>query len=38
MMVNRDQDVDEVVHRVRQDDLAGENNLDDIFERIMEQN
>ena len=35
-MVNRDQNADEVVHRVRQDNM--ENNLTTMIERIMSQN
>ncbi|XP_050918463.1 uncharacterized protein LOC127135881 [Lathyrus oleraceus] len=37
MMVNRDQDVDEVIHRVRQENMM-ENNLTTMIERIMAQN
>ncbi|XP_050875075.1 uncharacterized protein LOC127078684 [Lathyrus oleraceus] len=37
MMVNRDQDADEVIHRVRQENMM-ENNLTTMIERIMAQN
>ncbi|XP_058763506.1 uncharacterized protein LOC131636945 [Vicia villosa] len=38
MMVNRNQDTDEVVHRVMQDNVLVENNLTTMIERIMAQN
>ncbi|XP_050908710.1 uncharacterized protein LOC127122414 [Lathyrus oleraceus] len=37
MMVNRDQDADEVIHRVRRENMM-ENNLTTMIERIMAQN
>ncbi|XP_058733295.1 uncharacterized protein LOC131604897 [Vicia villosa] len=37
-MVNRDQNADEVTHRVRQDNMVAENNLTTMIERIMAQN
>ncbi|XP_058733205.1 uncharacterized protein LOC131604806 [Vicia villosa] len=37
-MVNRDQNADEVIHRVRQDNMVAENNLTTMIERIMAQN
>ncbi|XP_050910059.1 uncharacterized protein LOC127123926 [Lathyrus oleraceus] len=37
MMVNRDQDADEVIHRVRQENMM-ENKLTTMIERIMAQN
>ncbi|XP_050908838.1 uncharacterized protein LOC127122568 [Lathyrus oleraceus] len=37
MMVNRDQDADKVIHRVRQENMM-ENNLTTMIERIMAQN
>ena len=36
-MVNRDQDADEVIHRVRQENMM-ENNLTTMIERIMAHN
>lgn len=38
LVVNRDQEVDQVVCQVRQENLLGENNLATIVERIMAQN
>ena len=38
MMVNRDQNADEIVHRIRNDNLVAENNLTTMIERIMAQN
>src|ERR1051325_914200 len=38
MMVNREQNTDEVVHRVRNDNLVVENNLTTMIERIMTHN
>src|ERR1044072_659250 len=38
MIVNRDQNADEVVHRTRNDNLVAENNLTTMIERIMAQN
>src|ERR1051325_1664726 len=38
MMVNREQNADEVVHRIRNDNLVEENNLTTMIERIMAQN
>lgn len=38
MIVNRNQDVDQVVHQVRQGNLLRENNLATIIERIMAYN
>ena len=35
MMVNRDQNADEVVHRNKNDNLVAENNLTTMIERIM---
>lgn len=37
-MVNQNQDADEVVHRLRQDNVMVENNLNTMTERIMPQN
>lgn len=37
-MVNRNQDVDQVVHQVRQGNMLGEDNLTTIVKRIMAQN
>ena len=37
-MVNRDQNAEEVIHRVRQDNILDENNLTTMIERIMAQN
>ncbi|XP_050897532.1 uncharacterized protein LOC127104388 [Lathyrus oleraceus] len=37
MMVNRDQDADEVIHRARQENMM-ENNITTMIERIMAQN
>ena len=37
-MVNREQNADEVVHRIRNDNLVVENNLTTMIERIMTQN
>ncbi|XP_058783668.1 uncharacterized protein LOC131658387 [Vicia villosa] len=37
-MVNRDQNADEVIHRVRQVNMVAENNLTTMIERIMAQN
>lgn len=38
MIVNRDQDAYEVVHRDKQDNMLEENNLTTMTERIMVQN
>ncbi|XP_058760172.1 uncharacterized protein LOC131633478 [Vicia villosa] len=38
MMVNKNQDADEVVHRLRQDNVMVENNLTTMIEKIMAQN
>ena len=38
LMVNRDQNADEIVHRIRNDNLVAENNLTTMIERIMAQN
>src|ERR1044072_5361366 len=38
VMVGRHQDVDEVVHRIRNDNILAENNLTTMIERIMAQN
>ena len=37
-MVNRDQNAEEVIHRVRQDNILAENNLTTMIESIMAQN
>ena len=37
-MVNRNQNVDEVIYQVRQDNMAAENNLTAMVERIMVRN
>ncbi|XP_058760652.1 uncharacterized protein LOC131634002 [Vicia villosa] len=37
-MVNRDQNADEVIHRVRQDIMVAENNLTTMIERIIANN
>ncbi|XP_050889747.1 uncharacterized protein LOC127095044 [Lathyrus oleraceus] len=37
-MVNKNQDVDEVLHQVRHDDRAGDNNLVAMVERIIVRN
>ena len=38
VMVGRHQDADEVVHRIRNDNILAENNLTTMIERIMAQN
>ncbi|XP_058784285.1 uncharacterized protein LOC131659062 [Vicia villosa] len=38
VMVNREQNADEVIHRVRRDNMATENNLTTLIERIMANN
>ena len=38
VMVNRDQNAEEVINRVRQDNMLAENNLTTRIERIMAQN
>lgn len=38
VMVNRNQNTNEVIHRVRQDGVVGENNLAAMVERIMARN
>ena len=38
VMVNRDQNAEEVIHRVRQDNMLAKNNLTTMIERIMAQN
>lgn len=38
VMVNKNQDADEVLHRIRHDDMEGDNNLDTMVKRIMVQN
>ncbi|XP_058774719.1 uncharacterized protein LOC131648991 [Vicia villosa] len=38
VMVKRDQNADEIIHRVRQENMVAENNLTTMIERIMAQN
>ncbi|XP_058774624.1 uncharacterized protein LOC131648908 [Vicia villosa] len=38
VMVNREQNADEIIHRVRRDNMATENNLTTLIERIMANN
>lgn len=35
VMVNRNQNVDEIIHQVRQDEVTEDNNLASMVERIM---
>lgn len=37
-MVNRNQNADEIIHRVRQEEVVEDNNLAGMVKRIMAQN
>ena len=37
-MVNKNQDADKVIHHIRRDDMAEDNNLAAMVERIMARN